>query len=211
MPYLASRDAGHLLGSAYKAGEMALLTPDLDHQLVEDPAMVVAACPYNLDAGPLRVVTWPEQQEFLSIAFYQPGGTAYFAVTDRAAAKGNINILVVTPKQLEIIEGEDDPDEPVPELRLRAPVSTGFVLVRSLVQRPSEREAAIKRVMAAFESGALAPFPGTRALIGRLIRNVFRGRAHVSDPCKEDDIGTLRLRAHPAALASLTAGFERDQ
>ena len=127
---------------------MALLTPDLDHQLVEDPAMVVAACPYNLDAGPLRVVTWPEQQEFLSIAFYQPGGTAYFAVTDRAAAKGNINILVVTPKQLEIIEGEDDPDEPVPELRLRAPVSTGFVLVRSLVQRPSEREAAIKRVMA---------------------------------------------------------------
>eukprot|EP01037_Dinobryon_pediforme_P009572 gene9572-9649_t len=190
MPYLASRDAGHLLMAERKTGELALLSPDLIRKLVDDPALVVAACPYNLDAGPLRVFTQPEPQEFLSIAFYQTGGTAFFAVTDRAAAKDNINILLVTAKQLEVIEAEDDPDEPVPELRLRAPSPTGFVLVRSLAQRPSEREAAIKRVTAV---GALAT------------------TAHVSYAREKDDICPFRHRISPAALTLLTSGFELDQ
>ena len=147
IPYFALHDAGHLLFERQKTAQLQLLPPELSLRLIEDPALVASACTYNLDEGPLRIIAKPQAQEFMSIAFYQGGGTAFFAVTDRAAAKGTINILLVTPKQLQLIEAEDDPDEPVQELRLLSPASTGFVLVRSLVQRPGERAEAEKRVM----------------------------------------------------------------
>jgi len=86
-------------------------------------------------------------------------------VTDRAAAKENINILLVTPKQLQAIEAEDDPDEPVQELRLLSPKSAGFVLVRSLVQRPSEREAAEQRVLAVTCAVDTSEMPDNESLL----------------------------------------------
>ena len=148
IPRFAIRDAGHLLLERLKMTQFQILPPELNASLIDDPAIVAAACPYNLKEGPLRITTRPEPQEFLSVAFYQNGGTAFFAVTDRAAAKENINILLVTPEQLQSIEAEDDPDEPVQELRLMAPDASGFVLVRSLVQRAGERAEAEKRVLA---------------------------------------------------------------
>lgn len=148
IPHFAIRDAGHLLLERLKMTQFQLLPAELSTRLIDDPAIAAAACPYNLNEGPLRIITRPEPQEFLSVAFYQNGGTAFFAVTDRAAAKENINILLVTPKQLQSIEAEDDPDEPVQELRLIAPDASGFVLVRALVQRAGERAEAEKRVLA---------------------------------------------------------------
>jgi len=77
IPQFAVQDAGHLLLAEQKTGELRLLSAQLRSKMVEDPALVVSACPYNLDDGPLRISTKPEAQEFLSIAFYQQGGTPF--------------------------------------------------------------------------------------------------------------------------------------
>lgn len=147
VPRFASQDAYHRLIQDNPAVQLRLLSPELQSFVGSDPAVVISACPYRLSEGPLRIRTKPDAQEILSIAFHAPDGTAFFAVTDKAAGKDEINILLVTQDQLRAIESEDDPEEPVPELRLVANATEGFVIIRSLVQRPSERPAAERRVM----------------------------------------------------------------
>ena len=148
IPRFARLDAYHQLLARGRVTEMRVLDAPTLRSMVDDPAIVAAACTYDLSNGPLRVSTVPQPQEFLSVSFHQPIGNVFFAVTDKAAAKGNIDMLLVTPDQLQAIEAQDDPDEPVPELRLVAPELRGYVFVRSLVQRPLERAEAERRLMA---------------------------------------------------------------
>jgi len=147
MPRFASQDAYHLLIAQDSASKIRLIDEALRSKMVEDPAIVAAACPYDLNDGPLRIGVAPLAQEFLSISFHPTRGPAFFALTDRAAAKAEIDMLLVTQDQLQAIEGEDDPEEPITELRLVAPEQKGFVFVRSLVRRPGERAEAERRVL----------------------------------------------------------------
>jgi len=147
IPRFASQDAYIRLTRKSPETRVSLINADSQIFTRSDPNVVVGACPYRLADGPLRVRTKPEAQEFLSIAFHAPDGTAFFAVTDKAATKNELNILLVTQQQLRAIESEDDPEEPVPELRLVAASNDGFVVIRSLVQRPGERVAAEQRIM----------------------------------------------------------------
>ena len=147
MPRFASQDAYLRITRKSPETQVSLLNSDLKLVTRSDPNVIIGACPYRLTDGPLRVRTKPDAQEFLSIAFHTPDGTAFFAVTDKAATKKELNILLVTQQQLRAIESEDDPEEPVPELRLVAASNDGFVVFRSLAQRPSERVAGEQRIM----------------------------------------------------------------
>ncbi len=70
-------------------------------------------------------------------------------MTDRAAQRGAIDVLLLTADQLETLEAETDEDEPAPqELRLVAPTTKGFVLVNALAAFPSGRLEAEQRVKA---------------------------------------------------------------
>ena len=132
---------------------------DLPHR---DPAAVVAVCRYDLDNAPLRVRATPGDT-FMSFAFYTPTGGVFYAMTDRSALRGVIDLLVVTQEQLEDLEETDPEDEPVRELRLVSPRATGFVTVRTLALEPGLQAQAEARARAAtctkepLETGTVVP------------------------------------------------------
>jgi len=113
-----------------------------------DPAAVVAVCRYDLSAGPLRLRATPGDA-FMSFAFYTPAGGVYYAMTDRSALRGVIDLLVVTKRQLEVLQEGDPEDEPVRELRLLSPGASGFITVRALALEPGLQPEAEARVRSA--------------------------------------------------------------
>ena len=67
-------------------------------------------------------------------------------MTDLAAQQGKIDVVVLTPEQLEIVEADDDEDDPSQDLRLIAPETKGFVVISALAAYPGERPEAEERV-----------------------------------------------------------------
>ncbi|MHB2167820.1 DUF1254 domain-containing protein [Alsobacter sp. R-9] len=113
-----------------------------------DPSAVLAVCRYDLAEGPLRVRATPGDA-FMSFAFYTPTGAVYYAMTDRSALRGVIDLVVVTQAQLDELVAGDPEDEPVRELRLVSPQRTGFVTVRTLALEPGLQPEAEARVRSA--------------------------------------------------------------
>jgi uncharacterized membrane protein len=104
-----------------------------------DPAMAVAVCRFDLTSAPLRIVAPLRMigDGFLSLSFHDRRGTVFYAVTDKAATRGRLEIAVYTPSQRESAEAADSEDEQPRELRVTAPSLTGFVMFRNLAVRPS--------------------------------------------------------------------------
>jgi uncharacterized membrane protein len=145
MPWLSERDAFSRLKSTLTADKSEIVsapavTSDtwLPHP---DPAVAVSACAYNLDEGPVRISakTGPL---FQSLSFHARGGGAFFAITDRAAVRGVLEIVVMTRRQLDEALAEEDEDEPSNDVRIVAQQPEGLVVVRVLAAFPSLREAA---------------------------------------------------------------------
>lgn len=102
-----------------------------------DPFTAIAACAYDLGAGPYRISA-RTGDVVLSLSLHQRGGVTY-ALTDRAAVRGLIEFVVLTPRQLEDRLARDDEGESVRELRVVSPGETGIIVARALVRRPSDR------------------------------------------------------------------------
>jgi uncharacterized membrane protein len=144
MPWLSERDAFSRLKPTLTADKSELVSAPaardtwLPHP---DPAAAVSACAYNLDEGPVRISanTGPL---FQSLSFHAKGGGAFFAITDRAAVRGVLEVVVMTRVQLDQALAEEDEDEPSTDVRIIAPQREGLVVVRVLAAFPSLREAA---------------------------------------------------------------------
>lgn len=108
-----------------------------------DPSTAVAACAYDLTQAPLRVTTKvaPLMQ---SLSFHGRGSGVFFAVTDRAAAGGALELVVMTRRQLDQALAEEDEDEPSGDVRVVAPRGEGFVIVRVVAPTPSLRDQAVE-------------------------------------------------------------------
>jgi uncharacterized membrane protein len=113
-----------------------------------DPSAAVAVCRFDLAEGPVRVEATPGGG-FMSFAFYTPTGGVFYALTDRSATRGRLEVVLVTQAQLEELQANDPEDEPVSELRLVAPGRTGFVTVRTLALEPGLLEDAEARLRSA--------------------------------------------------------------
>lgn len=151
MPALAPDDAFTRLSALARAGQLVLLPRPLPgHELTpyEDPALAQAVCLFDLSRGPMHVHAEADHDGFLTLSFRSRNGRVFYALTDQAAAHGQIDIRVLTSAQLEAVEAEDDEDNPPQELRLVAPQMRGFVLINALAAHPSERAAAEARVTA---------------------------------------------------------------
>jgi len=110
-----------------------------------DPAVVVAACAFDLSAGPMRVSA-PIGPNLLSFSFHKESGGVFFAVTDRAAVRGELEIVAMTARQLDEARAAEDENEPSRDVRIVSPEQQGFVIVRvaapTASQRPQAEEAA---------------------------------------------------------------------
>ncbi|WP_406856842.1 DUF1254 domain-containing protein [Alsobacter sp. KACC 23698] len=100
-----------------------------------DPAAAMAVCRYDLSSGPVRILA-NAGELFLSLGFHRATGGVFYALTDRSAVRGQIEVLVTTQPQLEAIQANDPEDEPVRELRLVSPETTGFITFRALAPEP---------------------------------------------------------------------------
>lgn len=103
-----------------------------------DPAVALGACAYNLAEGPIRISarTGPLLQ---SLSVHARGGSVYYAVTDRAAVKGALDLVVLTRPQLDEILAREDDEEVSRDVRVISPSLQGFVIVRVLAGLPSQR------------------------------------------------------------------------
>jgi uncharacterized membrane protein len=157
MPFLASKDAYARLAALAGPAQITLLPrafPGKETLPFPDPAMARGLCLYDLSEGPLRIEANVAPEALMTLSFRGRSGRVFYSMTDRAAFRGKIEVLLVTAEQLAEIEAEDDEDEVPKELRLVAPTVQGFVFFTSLAERPSlypEAEARIQAVLCTAE------------------------------------------------------------
>jgi uncharacterized membrane protein len=105
-----------------------------------DPALQTATCHYNVSESPVRLRVQTGDY-FMSVVFISENGRLTYALTDKAATRRIIDILVVTESQLRQVEAQDPDDEPIQELRLRVSEPRGLAIVRAFVPKASDQKA----------------------------------------------------------------------
>lgn len=157
MPRFAEHDAFSRLRSTMEAGNAVPIATagGADTWVPQpDPAAVVAACAYDLRDGPVRISA-KTGALFQSLSFHSRGGGVYFAVTDRAAVRGELDLVVMTRRQLDEALAAEDESEPTRDVRIIAPRPEGYAIVRVLAPSPSLRpqaEESAKAVSCTIES-----------------------------------------------------------
>jgi uncharacterized membrane protein len=143
IPWLSERDAFSRLRSTLTVDKSELIAAPATETWLPypDPATAVSACAYNLEEGPVRISAQASPL-FQSLSFHTRGAGVFFAVTDRAAIRGVLDIVVMSRAQLDEALAMEDEDEPSRDVRIVAPSSEGFVVVRVLAPLPSLREEA---------------------------------------------------------------------
>jgi uncharacterized membrane protein len=143
IPSHARRDAFSLLRGPEQengAAEPALGDPRI-WLPKHDPAASVAACAFDLANGPVRVST-KTNSLFQSLSFHARGGSVFYAVTDRAAVRGELELVVMTRRQLDEALAAEDEEAPNRDVRIVAPRREGFVVIRVVAPFPSYRQEA---------------------------------------------------------------------
>ena len=166
MPRLATQDAFSRLRGTMEAETAVLIAGTGRAETwipLPDPASAVAACAYDLTEGPVRISarTGPLVQ---SISFHNRGGGVFYAVTDRAAVRGQLELVVMTRRQYEEALAAEEQDAPSRDVRVVAPRREGFMVVRAVAPSPSLRpqaEEAVRAVgcIAEGEGGMAEPTP----------------------------------------------------
>jgi uncharacterized membrane protein len=142
VPWMARNDAVSRFGDLGAEGKAERIDAQpatgagmvVDH----DPATVIAACGFDLADGPLRVVARTGTTP-LALSIHPRGGGVAYAITDRAAIRGVLEFVVLTPTQLADRIGRDDDGATSRELRVSLTHPQGIILARALARRPSDR------------------------------------------------------------------------
>lgn len=113
---------------------------------IPDPAVAVGLCAFDLAEGPLRVAarTGPMM---MSVAVHGRRG-AFYAVTDQAAVRGALDLVILTRQQFDEALANEDENEVSRDVRVVAPDQQGFVVIRVIAELPSQRAAANEAVQA---------------------------------------------------------------
>ena len=149
LPAYMGQDPLAEIAARAKTGEVILLPPPQAGQPglpFADPAMVQAVCPFDLVDGGLRVHADVAADRLLALSFRTSSGRVFYSMSDLAAQQGKMDVVVLTPAQLDTVEADDDEDYPTQDLRLIAQDTKGFVVISALVAFPSERARAEERI-----------------------------------------------------------------
>lgn len=136
LPRLAPADARARLADIATPNRLTTLSGRNEAALpLADPAFETAVCRYDLSQGVLHVRA-PVTPHYTSISLYTATGVAFGAINDRAAARGTMDLFVVTAAQRrELATGEEE--TAADNLIMVSPSTEGFVLVRALAAQPS--------------------------------------------------------------------------
>jgi len=151
MPRLAPNDAFARLASMAPPHTLTFVADSQKGQSVlpfEDPATVIAVCRFDLAEGPMRMRGKVSGGAPVLLSFRNRLGTVFYSMNDRAATRGELDIVVATPQQLRQIEADDPEDDLPTELRLPSPTREGFVLLRALATEPGKFPLAVASVKA---------------------------------------------------------------
>jgi uncharacterized membrane protein len=150
-PTVAPRDAYARILEAVGAAPVNRLValppmaPGAEALPFEDPAFAEAVCVYDLTQGMLRVAASADGEDYLALSFHARAGRIFHAITDRAAIKGKIDIVIGDARQMEALQSASEEASPQ-EVRITAPTKRGFVLLRSFARRPSDQARARERL-----------------------------------------------------------------
>jgi uncharacterized membrane protein len=140
IPTVAARDAFARLAELGPSGVTTLLpraAPGERRFPWDDPALAGAFCRFDLANGPVRVKAATGRAGFASLSFHTRHGAVFYALTDRAATRGRMEAVIVSPAQLRVLAAHDDEDDPSQDLRVVSPTSEGFVVMRAFSELPS--------------------------------------------------------------------------
>lgn len=140
-PYLADHDAFAKVQSTLTADKAQIVSaPGGENTWLPrpDPAVAVATCAFDLGNGPMRIAARTGSLP-LSFSFHKESGGVFFAVTDRAAVRGELEIVAMTARQLDEARAAEDENDPSRDVRIVAPERQGFVIVRVAAPSPSLR------------------------------------------------------------------------
>jgi len=141
LPRFAERDAfSRLRGTMESRNAVLVASPGGGETWLPtpDPTAAVAACAYDLGQGPVRVAARTGLL-FQALTFHARGGGAFYAVTDRAAVRGELDMVVMTRAQFDEALATEDEEEPSRDVRIVSPRTEGFVIVRVVAPQPSLR------------------------------------------------------------------------
>jgi uncharacterized membrane protein len=140
MPALAMRTSSHLLASRLGTDGSRLLPParpGAEPTPFADPAMVTALCAFDISEGPFRMRA-AMTDAFTAMTVLSDRGVVVHGLTDKAATRRQLDVVLVTEQQLRILESQDPEDRPPPEIRLRMSVLRGVIVLRGLAPRASD-------------------------------------------------------------------------
>jgi uncharacterized membrane protein len=132
IPSLAPKTAYQRLADRDADGRFAILpTVGSDPVLpFLDPTFVNAACRFDLDRGPVRVLA-PLPATFATLTFYGRSGQIFYSLTDRAAQRGSVSVVLLNDRQNDIPDGGAGAAAGEPQaLRIVSPSREGFIVLR---------------------------------------------------------------------------------
>ena len=142
VPIVAERDAFARIAALTPQPFQTIALPTASPQTrafpYADPAVAAAVCRYDLTDGPVRARAPLSRPGFASLSFHSRRGAIFYALTDRAAAKGEMDALIVTADQGRVLAAHDDEDNPTDDLRVVSPTKQGFVMLRALSRSPDD-------------------------------------------------------------------------
>lgn len=128
---------------------------------IPDPAVAVGVCAYDLADGPMRVSARAGAL-MLSLAVHGRRG-AFYAVTDQAAVRGALDLVILTRAQYDEALANEDENDVSRDVRIVATEAEGYVVVRVIAALPSQRpgaNAAVQAVSCAADDAVEEARPG---------------------------------------------------
>jgi uncharacterized membrane protein len=141
IPLLATHDAVTRFADTGLEGRAERIDPQADPAWLiadHDPATSLASCGFDLTEGPVRVTARTGALP-LGLSIHRRGGGVAYAITDRAAIRGVLDFVVLTPAQLADRIAREDDGETMRELRVVLNVQQGLIVARALARQPSDR------------------------------------------------------------------------
>lgn len=130
VPRVAPDDAFARLAAAVPETRVSVLPRGGSADAVwpdRDPSLATAVCRYDLDHGPLRVAATLGDEAFAAMTLHARSGVAFYGLDDRAGNDGRIELVVMTPAQLDEAQSRDAADVPVRDVRVVSPQRQGFI------------------------------------------------------------------------------------